>query len=358
MRDRFSPDWPVIELFLDGIVDILDRDEHLLAEAFLSVADPRLRANSAADVKRHLKGIAISPGIPWVLYDTVSALSQKLPMPMRKAIAGLEGMQNGYPKEYLRIADDGRWQIGWKVGDSEWIALDWYVSQERDTAPVVPASVIDFVGGSVVLYSAGLTLPAAANLLVALESVLWDRLSAQGYPRTTERVVYLDVLWKYKVVADRLVVFVGGADKALSDFEVSLASKEGDFSLRKSHEEGDRVVLRADVDPSLVQYLATETASSKETIPEKGLAEALQRARKIGILETLPVQLDELLFRLRNGLLHLPFDGAIDPPVPNPAGGTISKLEDLRTDVQFIRNLIIIIVGLINTIYAEVSSPT
>jgi hypothetical protein len=344
----------MVEPFLDALVEVLEGEEHLLVEAFLSVADPKLKATSIADVKRHLKGIVISPGIPWVLYDAVSALSKKLHVPMRKTIARLDGISNGYIHERLRVAEDGRWQIGWELDGSEPIALDWYVPHERDDAPVVPIPIIDYIGGSVLLFRGKLILPAAANLLIALESVLWDRLAAQGHPRTSERIVYTDASWNYKVVnGDRLVVFIGGADKTLSDLEEEVG-KEGSFALRKSHEENGRAVLRLDVEPPLVQFFATEGVLKRDVVPEKGLAEAIQRSRRIGILEVLPLQLDELLFRLRNGLIHLPYDGVLDPPVPNPAGGVISRLEELRRESQFVGHLIGIVVNLINTLYAEV----
>jgi hypothetical protein len=129
-------------------------------------------------------------------------------------------------------------------------------------------------------------------------------------------VTYREVSWDYKIVnGDRLVVFIDGADKSLADLETALGTKEGSFALRKSHEEGDKVILRIDLDPTLVQYFSPEIIKSRDLTADTGLAEAIQRARKLGILEVLPVQLDELLFRLRNGLIHVPYDGTLEPPV-------------------------------------------
>jgi hypothetical protein len=344
----------MIEPFLDAVINVVNGSERLLLDAFHSVADPSLKASTVAEVKRHMAGVAISSGISWLLFDTISALVRKLPIPMRKVIAELDGIQNGYPIERLRVAEDGRWQLGWQVDGIERVALDWYVPPDRDAAPVVPVPVIDFVAGSLLLYQSRLALPAAANLLIALESVLWDRLAASGHPRMTERVVYSAASWNYKLInADRLQIMIEGADEALSGFATAAGGKEGSFSLRKSHESDEQAVLQLGVPPALVPYLTTESATSRELVSEKGLAEAIQRARKLGILETLPVQLDELLFRLRNGLLHLPYNGVITPPIPNPAGGVITDLEVLRRDLQFVGQVIETVVNLINTLYAK-----
>jgi hypothetical protein len=163
MNDRFSPDWRCVEPFLDALIGILEGGEHLLVTAFLSVADRKLIATSAADVKRHLKGIVISPGIPWVFYDSVSGLSQKLPSPMRKAIVRLDGIQGAYPHERLQVAEDGRWQVRWHINESESAGLDWYIPQERDEAPIVPIPIIDYIAGCVLLFRGGLILPGCSK---------------------------------------------------------------------------------------------------------------------------------------------------------------------------------------------------
>jgi hypothetical protein len=100
---------------------------------------------------------------------------------------------------------------------------------------------------------------------------------------------------------------------------------------------------------STVEFVTSSKIQSKETVSERGLAEAIQRARSLDILE-LPVELDLTTQRLRNALIHLPADGKISPPVPLSGGNTFVTTEEVRRDARFIKGLAVWLVGQINSL--------
>jgi hypothetical protein len=234
------------------------------------------------------------------------------------------------------------------------VGLDWYIPPDRDHVPIVPLPIIDFVAGSISLIRSNMLLPAAALLLIALESSLWEDLAFHGIRRDSERVTYASVAWDFKVVQDKLVLSIAGADKQLRDLRADCGPQHttGSLRSRRLRNEGDSTVLRVDLPNQLADYLATEAADNREVLQEKGLAEAIRRARSAGTLPTLPNELDETLFRLRNALIHLPSGDQLEPPIPIPYGQPINSLSNLRSAPQFIRQLAFLVVNLINSIYA------
>jgi hypothetical protein len=358
VSSRFSPEWKEVEPFLDTLIGVMGMDERFLVNAFCSSASADSRAGSAAEVKNQLHGIVITPGIPWVLFETISAFLLSLPTPMRASLTNSVSIPTGRGFERLQVDVNGRWQVAWQLNPSgepeyQYVGLDWYMPKERARAPIVPLPIVDYVAGSVSLLRSNLVLPAFAVLLIALESVLWEDLEARGISRATARVSYSPIPWQFKILGNQLVITVQGADKELQDLgkELGKASSTGQVESTRVRDEGSHATLRVKLSPELLACLTSSREESRELASERGLAEAIQRARPAGILATVPVQLDETLYRLRNALVHLPSDGIIAPPVPVPAGSPIDRLDSLLNSPQFVVELTHIIVNLINSLY-------
>lgn len=359
MSDRFSPVWNKVKKPLNSLVEAIAGNEGLLLESFASVSAPTSKAKSIDEVKTTLKGIIMSRGTPWVFYDTISALITRLPQPSRDPIIKAIQIETGHLNEQLRLARDGRWQVVWQVDqegepDDQYVGLDWYNPPDRVKAPIVPTPIIDYIAGCVSLLRGNLILPATALLLVALEAALWEDLAFKGIPRQTDRVKYIPVQWEFRKMSNNLLLTIQGADRDLQGLNAVLGvyPPTVTFELRKLNIEGNKVSLKIDIDESLVGFFASEREESRESVPEKGLAEAIQRARRADILRTVPIEFDETLFRLRNNLIHLPSNGDFAPPVPNPAGGEFLNVDELKQEPQMVKGLLHLIVELINTIYA------
>jgi hypothetical protein len=359
MNDRFSPNWDQVRSPLDSLISLLAGDGHLLVKAFASVASPSIKVSSVNDVKTQLRLMSMGRSTPWPLFDSISALIQSLPRPTRKDIIEEVSIVTNRPYEKLRPDINGRWRVVWQIDeratpeDGE-VSLDWYAPPDQSGAPVVPATIIDYVAGSVTLLRGDLVLPSAALLLIALESALWDDLAAKSISRHSDRVTYIPVTWHFKRVGENLVLTTpGGTDRHLRDMDaiVGFSPAQGTCEMRKLYTNGAKVSLQLEVDSVLVGFLASEHEETRETFTDKGLSEAIQRARKAGILITVPSQLDETMVKLRNNLIHLPSRGVLDPPVPDPTGGTFVSLNELQQEPQLVKGLMPLIVELINTIY-------
>jgi hypothetical protein len=357
MNDRFSPDAKKVRRLLESLNSTLSEDTRFLIDAYESVTGVKVKTVSA--VNNELAAAAMGQETPWVLYDTISTLIRRLPLPTRAPIIEAVGIKTGHANELLRPNSKGDWQTVWQVdqgGDPEdrYVALDWYSPPDNVRAPIVPTIIIDYIAGCVSLLENNLVLPSLALLLIALESTLWDDLEHRGVSRSRERVTYPPVEWEYKRVHNRLVCTIAGADKDLSGLDVVAKVKPavGKFEIRKVQVEGTKAILRVELDDMLAGFFASDTEVSRETFTDKGLSEAVQRARKEGSLATVPAQLDETLVKLRNNLVHLPSGGSLDPPVPIPFKGEFKTFDELKQDLKFIRDLMHIIVDLINNLYA------
>ncbi len=358
MSDRFSPDSNKVKRLLRNLSDALPKDSGFLVDAFESATGTR--GKTANDVKNDLLAAMMSKGTPWVLYDTITTLIRRLPLPSRRPIIEAVGIETGHAKELLRPNLDGNWQTAWQVdqsGDPEdqYVALDWYSPPDKVRAPIVPTLIIDYIAGCVSLLQNNLVLPSAALLLIALESTLWDDLAYKGISRSSDRVTYTPAEWQYKRVQDKLVCTIAGADKDLSGLDAfaRVIPAAGKFEIRKTQVEGTRAILRIEVDDSISGFFTSDNEINRETHTDKGLSEAVQRARKVGSLQTMSVELDETIIKLRNNLVHLPSGGSLDPLVPVPGGGEFKTFEELKQGTQFIKNLMHIIVELINVLYAS-----
>lgn len=358
MSDRFSPDSKKVKRLLKNLSDALPGDPRFLVDAFESAT--ATTGKTANDVKNDLLAAVMSKGTPWILYDTISTLIRRLPLPSRRPIIEAVEMETGHAKELLRPNLEGNWQTAWQVdqsGDPEdqYVALDWYTPPDKVRAPIVPPIIIDYIAGCVSLLQNNLILPSAALLLIALESTLWEDLAHKGISRSSDRVTYTPAEWHYKRIQDRLVCTIAGADKDLSGLDTlaRVSPAVGKFEICKTQVEGTKAILRIEVDDSFSGFFASDNEISRETYTDKGLSEAVQRARKAGSLQTMPVELDETIIKLRNNLVHLPSGGSLDPRVPVPGGGEFKTFEELKQDVQFIKDLMHMIVELINVLYAS-----
>jgi len=359
MSDRFSPNWEQLRQPLDSLISLLGGDSHLLVKAFTSAVSPSIKVNSVNDVKNQLRLMSMSRDIPWALFDTISALIESLPRPTKKDVVEEMGIATNRPYEKLRPDINGRWRVVWRIDDraaseDAEISLDWYVPPDQSGAPVVPTAIIDYIAGSVSLLRGDLVLPSAALLLIALESALWDDLAAKSISRHSDRVTYTPATWHFKRIGEKLVLTTGGGtDRDLRDMDdaVGFSPAQGTCEMRKLYTNGSKVSLQLDVDSVLVGFLASEREETRVTFADKGLSEAIQRARKAGVLAAVPSQLDETMVKLRNNLIHLPSKGVLDPPVPDPTSGTFVSLTELQQEPQLVKGLMPLIVELINTIY-------
>lgn len=352
MSDRFSPTWEQLTNPLDDVIRLLSKDEHLIVKAFSSVVSPDIKASTAKDVRNQLRLMSMTSAIPWGLFDTISALVRLLPEPTKKDVIKTFGIPTKHSYEKLRPDLDGRWLVEWELESTQnpnrEVSLVWYISPDQDSAPIVPLAILDYVAGSVALLRNGLMLPSFALLLIALESALWDDLAAKSISRNSERITYIPVEWQYKKISDRLVLISpNGTDHDLR----SMNPTQGSLAIRKLRSDDSKVFLELELEATLVGFLATEREKTRETVTDKGLAEAIQRARKANVLDAIPSQLDETLIRFRNNLAHIPSGGKLEPAIPNPSGGTFRNLDELRVEPRLVGGLMPLIVELLNNIY-------
>lgn len=358
MSDRFSLDWNKVKRQINSLLDILSGNEHLLVESFLAVSRVGEKSKSVDDVRNHLRVILMNPGTPWVLYNMIAHLSKKLPPQMQKTIISTLCFDTGRAYERLQLSSTGIWQVTWQVDqhadpDDQNVALDWYIPPDADKAPIVPTAIIDYVASCVSLLRGDLLLPATSVLLIALESALWHALAARGVSRYSERTTYAPTKWMFRKVSQKLIIEISGSDKNIDDIESTLGiyPAAGNFEARFSGFENSKAIIRMEVDTPLKDFFSSSVEDLKETFPDKGLSEAIQRARKVGLLENIAFQFDDTIIRLRNNLVHLPANGQLEPPVPNITGGYFTTLAELQREPQFIRGLVYLIVELINILF-------
>lgn len=374
MSDRFAPKGSNVRPALDSLRRTLSGIEQFLVDAFQSVADPDLNVKSPSDVKRNLLTIVeMGVGIPWVLYDTISELLKisGLPQSTKEAIAQTVRIRTGRRCEHLRPTVDGSWQVAWEVDPNEDIeyrevALDWYVPPDLDKAPIVPEPIIDYIASGVSLLQENLVLPAAAVLLVALESVLWEALASIGIHRYVERIDYVAVKWKLlKRLTDKkkntsmIVMTIEGADRGLDELKIG-PNGPIIFEVRRKHA-GDakmKVELKLGVDAPLVEFFATSQVDGEpKKLPSGGLNTALERVRsredELEYLAFFPSLVDETIVSLRNNLVHLPTRGDLDKPITIPGGGELKTVDELRSNPRVVRHLLNLIVRLTNAVYTS-----
>lgn len=353
MSDRFSPNWNQLSRPLEAVVTLLSGDDHLFVNAFLSAAGAGTKASSIAEVRSQLRGMSMGIGIPWILFDTISNLVLSLPKPTRKQVVETFVIATKHTDETLRIDVDGRWSVVWELksdtGEGSQVSLFWYIPPEQSNVPVVPVVILDYVAASVGLSRGNLILPALAVLLIALESALWDELAARSVSRNSDRITYAAVEWHLKRVGELRVVLMsgGGTDRQLRE----MSPTETVCQIRKINSNASKATLQLELAAELTEFLASDREETRETFVEKGLSEAVQRARKAGILAAVPSQLDETIIKLRNNLVHLPSRGILDPHIPDPTGGQFTNLEELRINQELLSGLISVIVELINGVY-------
>ncbi len=56
---------------------------------------------------------------------------------------------------------------------------------------------------------------------------------------------------------------------------------------------------------------------------------------------------------MRNSLVHLPFQGRLDEPIPLEGQSGLQSVDDLRNNPRFVRSLLYRVVDIINTVYAD-----
>jgi hypothetical protein len=367
MSDRFSPGQNKLKKIIDDLVANLAGNEGLFVDAYVEAMklDAKSTPRSVEDAKRGLKAILVSPNTPWIFFDVVTKLIQRLPLPTRTIFTNLVKIETGVKIgtgagcEWLQPNKSGTWQVVWQLetdGDPEEqnVALDWYCPPDLDRAPIVPIGIIDHVSGSISLLRGNLILPSLSLLFIGLEAAIWDALVQSGVSRFNEKVTYKTVQWNYKKLSDKLVLSINGSDKGLDEFEAAVGSypATGYFNLRKIGLENSKAILRIEVDEHLLGFFASDGEEKRESIAEKGLSEAVQRARKSDIMRTVPAQLDDTIIRLRNNLIHLSLDGKLDPPVPIPGSGPLTNHDQLRQEPKTASYLIHLVVDLINDIYS------
>lgn len=361
MSDRFALSWSRVEVTLEQLITALRGDEHLFIKAFQEVSPGRTNIKtvdhkSVEQVKKQLRHAVLLPSIPWVLFDTISALVKLVPLATRRVLCASIGLETGFRGEKLRLTQDGLWQIAWHLDgedgrDNHDLALDWYQPPDRDRAPLVPVPIIDNVSACVSLLHDRLLIPAATLLLVTFESALWKKIEAMGTSRTSERIRFEAAIWNFKRVSNKLVLEISGADRELSELDAVLGTSpaKGTLHARKMAHDGKLATLVLEGEVSAVEFVTSSKVHSKEIIIDRGLAEAVQRARSLDLLE-LPIELDLTAQRLRNALIHLPADGKINPPVPLTGGSDLKSTEELRRDSRFVKGLAVWLVGQINSL--------
>lgn len=340
---------------MEAVIALLSGDEHLLIEAFLSAAGDGAKAGSIAEVKTQLRGMSMGVGIPWILFNTISNLILSLPKPTRTQFVEACVIATKHSYETLRPDVDGRWSVAWELStdsaEGNQVSLFWYIPPDQSNVPVVPVVTLDYIAASIGLSRNNLILPALALLLMALESALWDELAARSVSRHSDRVTYVPVEWRLKRVGEQRLVLIseGRTDRELRE----MSAAETICQIRKIYSSDSKATLQLELADGLTQFLASEQEAARETYVEKGLSEAVQRARKAGILAAVPSQLDDTIIKLRNNLVHLPSRGVLDPHIPDPTGGQFTNLEQLRNNQGLINGLLPVIVELINGVYVS-----
>jgi hypothetical protein len=279
---------------------------------------------------------------------------------LHKTIIDIVRLECKPGKEWLQPNSNGTWQIVWEIDvdsdpDEKNVALAWYTPPELQQAPIVPLEIIDYISGAISLLRNGLVLPSLSLLFIALEAALWDALMHKGISRDGEKITYKSVRWDFKVTGGKLLLSIDGSDRKLNELAsvVGTYPATGNLSLRKLSTNNSKSVLRIDLDENLTEFFASNDEEERDTYPEKGLSEAVQRARKTEIMQTVPAQLDETIIKLRNNLIHLSVDNKLNPPIPMPDGGQLTEHAELKKELHIANSLVYLVVELINDIYSS-----
>ncbi|EFH88860.1 DUF5655 domain-containing protein [Ktedonobacter racemifer] len=367
MSDRFAPNSSRVRPVLEKLKN--DGYGEYLAKAYFTITHTNSKTKSVSDIERDLLArMDMGPSTPWVLYDLFSELMKSSPLASRQALREKIKIETGYMYERLRITIDGHWQITWEVdpdADSEYkeVALNWYIPPNQDSAPIVPLAIIDCIASSVLLLRQNLVLPAATNLSIALEAALWDALTYSGFSRYSEQLTYISVKWNIKKTADKFLLWIEGADKSVKDLSTNDGSPFTEtLNLRKlqSRDSSEVVGLRVEVNKKLASFLVSDKVEATEQIKDRGFSVAIQKARREKlkcIEEIVPDFLDSTLVSLRNNLVHLPSQGKLDQPIPIEGQSSLQNVDDLRTNIRFVRSLLYKVVDIINTVYADQVQP-
>jgi hypothetical protein len=360
MKDRFALSWEHVDAALDRLLGYLQDDHHLFVKAFDIAQPAKVSIGSVLAAKKSIRQALMISEPPWILFDTVSELVGLFPSGSRAAICAQVQIATGLRAETLRLTTTGLWQLGWELGvgqsrEPETLLLDFYRPPERDRVPFVPAAIVDNISACASLLRDGLLSPAATLLMVSFESALWRKLESMNIQRTTERITFEAVDWHFKRITDKLFIEFRGATAPLSalDALAGVTPAVGSWKVRRVVNGDNSFSLSFEAGKRVADLVSSSLVERTDTVPEKGLAEAIGRARANHLLDSMPLSMDVTVQRLRNALVHLPADGKIDPSIPLTGGNSFATLEEIRSNSRFVGALAGWLVRQINELCAN-----
>jgi hypothetical protein len=365
VTNRFNLRWEKLAPAVSRLRTEFTGNYQSVLEAFNAAVDEKWIAANPTELFQNLRLVCDSSLSPaWPFFNTLSALVKGNSVAVREAVVKLSSIPTETPNEFLRLESQGVWQVAWhlleKPSDNEEDipALNWHDPSNPSRTPITPQPLIDYIGGCVSLYRANLLLPSFAVLTMAYESALWDALVLAGEPRTTNKVSYKQVMWKFRKLRDNLVAEIVGADDSLVNCPLTGAQAE----VRLTNHligGGSESELTIKINPGHVPFFATRDVLKQETVSSRGLRNAVElaRARKIKPISVIPKPLDATFIAIRNNLVHFPASGKLDTPIPL-LEGEITDVSALAEDKRLFVKLLLPVIALINAVYAEpVSIP-
>lgn len=239
---------------------------------------------------------------------------------------------------FVRLGARNRWTAEWRVHlkspyqTSNPVRLDVH---EHRWGEIVPSYVVQYISMAVDAYNRGMTAAAAALLSIATEATLRDVLAPRGYSfrhGAPANDVYDWGTADLGVAGGAYTLtFPQAMPKGTGDLPASLAgAASASVKIRRQlvsdRKLGTRIDLTVRLPPQLVDHLSPATISQPAQKKVSGLGEALRIARtveRVLLPKHLPEDLDQVLLKVRNNLIHMSGDALKEKidAIPDPATG-------------------------------------
>jgi hypothetical protein len=216
----------------------------------------------------------------------------------------------------IGLSPDLKWEASWNIKHrslvhSETIALEIYNS---DLKEIVPEYVVEYAGSAIYAYQQNMNATAAALLTIAVEATLRDVLRKHGYSFTPGAVPVDSFKYTDADVSisgnSYVLTFSEPSLKPPADLHIS-SGGTASLNIRVRRYINAKKQGRVDLYVLVPDYLIDHWSVSDVDKPANlknigGLGQALNTARDIFLLPSkLPVDLDDVILRVRNNLIHL-----------------------------------------------------
>lgn len=224
---------------------------------------------------------------------------------------------------------------------------------------IVPNYIVEYVKGSVLLYSQGLLKSACALMTIAMEATLRDVLATKGYSYVSgtssdEQYAFAEAVVDVAPEKDKFTIsLISGNTKSITHYctEHLSATQQNVRIKRKRYHRNGKYELNIRGCDDLIDYFSSSEITTPGIKTISGLGAALDIARnKERIIEValLPPDMDTIFVGIRNNLIHLSGAGLNAAQIQNQA------LADFVRDRNKVFDLINFVPQFINTKYKQI----